>query len=268
MSTAARFDSATFDAAQFAADFRRDGFTIHNGVISRGEVENLRRAVAAIPNGEQVRRKKSVYGVRNLLEVCPAVRTLAGQPHIRQFAAAVLGEGAFAVRAIFFDKVSDANWSLFWHQDNAISVSERIDAPGFVGWSRKAGVWQVQPPAEILADMIAVRVHLDDCGCDNGPLRVLPGSHRFGWLDDQLDTWKSRVKEVVCTVKAGGIVTMRPLTLHASGPSAAASHRRVIHIEYAAAELPTDLEWNNRVSEAEIISAKAIIWKSRPTTQP
>jgi ectoine hydroxylase-related dioxygenase (phytanoyl-CoA dioxygenase family) len=106
--------------------------------------------------------------------------------------------------------------------------------------------------------MIAVRVHLDDCGSDNGPLRVLPGSHRFGWLDDQLDAWKSRVKEVVCTVGAGGVVTMCPLTLHASGPSASASHRRVIHIEYAAADLPAGLEWNNRVGSNECNHLRAL----------
>ena len=159
----------------------------------------------------------------------------------------MLGDGAFAVRAIFFDKVPGANWSLFWHQDNVIAVKERRDVPGFVAWSQKAGVWQVQPPAEVLAQMVAVRVHLDDCGPANGPLRVLPGSHRFGWLDEQLDEWKRRVPEVVCTAASGGVVAMCPLTLHASAASETASHRRVIHIEYAAAELPAGLQWNNRI---------------------
>jgi hypothetical protein len=238
---------AAFNAARYTAAFRDDGYFICDEVISSGDVERLRRAVADLANRQEVRRKRSVYGVRNLLEICPSVRSLAAEPSVRQFATAVLGDSAFAVRAIFFDKVPDANWSLFWHQDNAIAVKERREIPGFAAWSNKAGVWQVQPPAEILAQMIAVRVHLDDCGPDNGPLRVLPGSHRFGWLDDELDDWKSRVPEVVCTVRCGGIVAMCPLTVHASAASEAASHRRVIHIEYAAAELPSGLEWRNRI---------------------
>lgn len=237
------------DADQFATAFWRDGYSIHDNVISTDDVESLRQAIAALPNGEEVRRKRSVYGVRNLLEICPAIQELATKSSVRQFADAVLGMDAFAVRAIFFDKVPDANWSLFWHQDNVIAVKERLDVPGFVGWSLKAGVWQVQPPVEILARMIAVRVHLDDCGANNGPLRVLPGSHRFGWLDDELDAWKSRVSEVICHARCGGVVTMSPLTLHASAASEAVGHRRVIHIEYAVGELPAGLEWNNRIGK-------------------
>jgi ectoine hydroxylase-related dioxygenase (phytanoyl-CoA dioxygenase family) len=237
----------SLNPTRYATSFRRDGYFISENVISHDEVDNLHQAIAEIPNRDEVRRKQNVYGVRNLLQICPAVRALAAETHIRQFVTPVLGPQAFAVRAIFFDKVSEANWSLFWHQDNVIAVTRRIELPGYVGWSQKAGVWQVQPPSDVLAKMVAVRVHLDDCGPQNGPLRVLPGSHQFGWIDEQLDDWKSRVPEVVCIVGCGGVVTMCPLTLHASSRSEKAAHRRVIHIEYAAAELPGDLDWNIRV---------------------
>jgi ectoine hydroxylase-related dioxygenase (phytanoyl-CoA dioxygenase family) len=239
--------SADFEVERYAAEFARDGYFIQEGVLSTEEVEQLRAAVARIPDGDAVRRKRGVYGVRNLLEICPEVQTLARQPQVRQFVSPTLGDRAFAVRAILFDKIPDANWSLFWHQDNVVSVAGRKEAPGYTGWSCKAGVWQVQPPAHVLARMVAVRVHLDDCGPDNGPLRVLPGSHRYGWLDEQLDEWKKRVAEIVCEVRCGGVVAMCPLTLHASSPAQSPSHRRVIHIEYAHDELPEGLDWNSRV---------------------
>jgi ectoine hydroxylase-related dioxygenase (phytanoyl-CoA dioxygenase family) len=237
---------ATTDPETYAASFRRDGYFVCENVISTDEVESLRQAIASIPNRDEVRRKRSVYGVRNLLQICPAVRTIACAPRIRQFVTPVLGSNAFAVRAIFFDKVDDANWSLFWHQDNVIAVAERRETPGYVGWSQKVGVWQVQPPVDVLANMIAVRIHLDDSVATNGPLRVLPGSHRVGWIDSELDDWKSRVPEVTCLVARGGVVTMCPLTLHASARSESAAHRRVIHIEYAAANLPDGLDWSIR----------------------
>src|SRR4051794_39725386 len=236
-----------FDANRYAEESHREGFFIREGVLADVEVERLRSAVAEVPNGEEVRRKRGVYGVRNLLEICPAVEKLARQANIRQWVTPVLGESAFAVRATYFDKLPGSNWSLFWHQDNVISVAARVEVAGYVGWSNKAGIWQVQPPAQVLANMMAVRVHLDDCGPDSGPLRVLPGSHRCGWLDDQLDEWKQRVPEVICSVQRGGVVTMCPLLLHASAKSTAPGHRRVIHIEYASEELPEGLEWKNRV---------------------
>ncbi len=239
--------SLPLDRSTYAAHFRDKGFAIVPGVLDPDRVEKLRRAIAAIPEGEEVRKKRSVYGVRNLLEVSPEVRQLAASAEIHQFVSPILGEAAFATRAVFFDKVPDANWTLGWHQDSVISVAERKEVPGFSAWGRKAGIWQVQPPAEILGRMVAVRVHLDDCGPDNGPLRVIPGSHRHGWVEDQLDHWKRTVPEVVCGVDQGGIVLMCPLTLHASSKASSPSHRRVIHIEFTGEDLPGGLRWNTRI---------------------
>lgn len=227
--------------------FARDGYFVCPDVLSDEEVAELRAALEALPPSAEVRRKRGVYGARNLFDICRATRALAAEPAVRWFATRILGDGAFAVRATYFDKVPDANWSLFWHQDNVIAVKERIEAPGFTGWSRKAGVWQTQPPAAILGAMVAVRVHLDDSRLDNGPLRVLPGSHRFGWLDDELAAWKARVAPVTCVARRGGIVALCPLTLHASAASESLDHRRVIHLEYAAADLPGGLEWKWRI---------------------
>ncbi len=236
-----------FDAATYSTRFHEAGFAVFPRVLPIVEVERLRAAIQSIPDGEAVRRKQNVYGIRNLLEISPAVHSLATSPVVRQFAAATLGENAFATRALFFDKVPGSNWALGWHQDSVIAVRERLDVPGFIAWGQKAGVWQVQPPPEILARMVAVRVHLDDCCCENGPLRVIPGSHRHGWLDDEIAKWKREVPAMSCLVDAGGVVSMCPLILHASSRAVAPLHRRVIHIEYAADPLPGGLEWNQRI---------------------
>jgi ectoine hydroxylase-related dioxygenase (phytanoyl-CoA dioxygenase family) len=36
-----------------------------------------------------------------------------------------------------------------------------------------------------MSKVIALRVHLDDSIASNGPLRVLPGTHKLGVLDDE-----------------------------------------------------------------------------------
>src|SRR5205807_4301579 len=83
-----------------------------------------------------------------------------------------------AVRAIYFDKSPEANWLVSWHQDLTLALRARAEVPGFGPWSTKDGIPHVQPPVELLQQMLSVRLHLDDADESNGALRVLPGSHR------------------------------------------------------------------------------------------
>ncbi len=86
-------------------------------------------------------------------------------------------------RALFRQDPAAANWNLPWHQDLTIAVRARCEVPGFGPWTLKAGIPHVHAPADLLAQMVTIRLHLDDCRLENGPLRVLPGSHAEGKLD-------------------------------------------------------------------------------------
>jgi ectoine hydroxylase-related dioxygenase (phytanoyl-CoA dioxygenase family) len=131
-----------------------------------------------------------------------------------------------------------------WHQDLTISVRQQRECAGFSGWSRKAGVLHVQPPAYVLQEMLTLRLHLDDTDAFNGALKVIPGSHKFGRMSSQeIELAKLRTPGVICEVPAGGALLMRPLLVHASSTSTNLGHRRVIHLDYSAADLPGGLEW-------------------------
>ena len=182
-------------------------------------------------------------GLRNLLDV-QEIAELAENPQVRTLVDALLGPAAFPVRGILFDKTAVANWKVTWHQDLTIAVMQRVEAPGYGPWSEKASVVHVQPPVEVLERMLVVRLHLDASGPNNGPLRVLAGSHRAGKLrDSEIPSWSSRIAEQVCLVPRGGALLMRPLLLHASSPALEPTRRRVIHIEYAGCHLAPGLEW-------------------------
>lgn len=159
----------------------------------------------------------------------------------------VLGPACFAVRGIFFNKNSKANWKVTWHQDCVIAVRERVEIDSWGPWSCKAGVTHVRPTAQIVQQMLAIRIHLDDCGENNGPMRVLPGTHVGGFLSDgQIQDWPKE-PAVSCAVCRGDAILMRPLLLHASSPASQPSNRRVIHLEFAAHELPNGATWHDRV---------------------
>jgi ectoine hydroxylase-related dioxygenase (phytanoyl-CoA dioxygenase family) len=225
------------DDSRFTGFFHRTGFAVVENVLDEPAVARLIQSIASAvgPSG---------YAKRNLLETLPEVRVLAASKAIRALVEPVLGAAAFPVKGILFDKTPGANWKVAWHQDTMICVRERIDTPGFGPWSVKAGVIHVQPPAEVLAGMMTVRVHLDDCGLEKGPLRVIPASHNDGLLSaEAIDHWRETYPCVVGIVPRGGVLLMRPLTLHASSAAVQPGHRRVVHLEYAGLPLPNGLHW-------------------------
>ena len=215
-------------------------------VCSDPELNEITAALDCAGDCEAARAKGGVYAIRNLLEMVPAVRRLAEGP-LRELAAGILGEDCFAVRGILFDKRPEANWLVPWHQDLTIAVAEKLNVEGFGPWTEKAGIPHVQPPATVMEAMLAVRLHLDDCSVENGPVRVLAGSHRLGRLSArEIEAMRASADEVTCTVPRGGVLLMRPLLLHSSSPATSPNHRRVIHIEYAATPLPGGLRWQGQ----------------------
>lgn len=131
-----------------------------------------------------------------------------------------------------------------WHQDLTIAVAERGEVKGFVGWSMKEGAHHVQAPAEILEQMLTMRINLDECGPDNGPLRVLARTHRDGWLDSTaINQFKKTIPETLCIGRSGSVLFMRPLLLHASSRANKPGHRRVVHVDFAGSDLPGGLRF-------------------------
>ncbi|CAN5553528.1 phytanoyl-CoA dioxygenase family protein [soil metagenome] len=219
----------------------RDGFAIVDDC--RAPIDELLAAVRS-PDASGVRSHgRSVFAVRNLLAI-RAVAEFARSDAVRALVEPVLGPSAVAVRGILFDKTPGANWKVPWHQDLSIAVKQRVEVDGFGPWSLKAGVTHVQPPVAVLDQMCTLRLHLDACGEDNGPLKVVPSSHRFGVLSvERLTAVVTTGPIVSCCVPQGGAVLMQPLLAHASSAATRPGHRRVIHIEFSGAALPPPLSW-------------------------
>jgi len=183
---------------------------------------------------------------RNILSV-PSVHDIASSKPVRRVIESVLGPHCFAVKGIFFNKSPSSNWKVVWHQDLTIAVRERRELNGFGPWTRKAEVWHVQPPADVMSGMLSIRLHLDESGLDNGPLRVISGSHMQGRLSAEEIARSEKGDCVTCVVPRGGALLMRPLLLHASSACVIPKPRRVIHLEFAARELPDGLDWHDRI---------------------
>jgi ectoine hydroxylase-related dioxygenase (phytanoyl-CoA dioxygenase family) len=230
--------------AMFEKEIEVNGFGVVDAYLDRDSLASLPEVIESLIQDITVLNLTADRaGIRNLLELVPSVRALAQSQEIRSLIKPILGDNARVVRGIFFDKQPNANWKVPWHQDLTIAVKNRLEIPNFHPWSVKAGIPHVQPPVKILEQMLTVRIHLDRTDESNGALKVIPGSHARGKLTTlEIDEWKqSPVSSINCD--AGGILLMRPLLLHASSIAIAPSHRRIVHLEYAAESLPSGLEW-------------------------
>jgi ectoine hydroxylase-related dioxygenase (phytanoyl-CoA dioxygenase family) len=226
-------DAATVSALKPLVEHA--GFAVVPVCLEAGTVELLCKEY-----GDSRHSERSIFSVLS-------VHKLASSKAVREVMESVLGPHCFAVRGIFFNKTQSSNWKVVWHQDLTISVRERREVNGFGPWTRKAGVWHVQPPAEIMSGMLAIRLHLDESGLDNGPLRVIAGSHKKGRLSVEEIARSEKGTCVTCVVPRGGALLMRPLLLHASSACVSPKPRRVIHLEFAATELPDGLEWQDTI---------------------
>ncbi len=228
-----------------ATELDLQGFAVVTRVLTPETVDALIVSLDRELSGSStLRRGSQAYGLRDLLGKVPEVRRLARSEPLRALVEPILGPEAFEVRGLWFDKTPGANWNLPWHRDLTIAVREKVETHGYRCWTRKAGIPHVYPPVPVLRKMLTVRLHLDETGPDNGPLLVLPGSHRVTDQDvEDSRSGRESVEPVACLVPRGGAVLMRPLLLHSSDSASQPGHRRVIHLEYAAEALPGGLEW-------------------------
>ncbi len=214
--------------------FEREGRVWFRDVLGADDLAAF-DAVGALPSKAGQRLQASA----------PLARALAPMGSLRT-AIARLDERARPVRVVAFNKSDDANWGVPWHQDRVIAVTDRADVPGFHNWSKKSAVWHCEPPRAILDGMLFVRVYLDDTDRAGGAMEIALGSHAKGLVPSDMAAPEAEASpREICAARRGDVLVLKMLTLHASKPADAPGTRRVLRIDFAAADLPPPLSWTD-----------------------
>ena len=216
------------------------GFEIIEDIYSSKEVNEILELVESKGIGDK-------FGVREFLVGEPEITEKIFTKSLIEVIKRISPNCKKLIKSIYFDKPPTANWIVNWHQDLTINLTSKEEVKNFKNWRVNNERVTVQPSREILENIFTIRIHLDDCTRENGALRVIEESHKNGIIE--IKEWiknKSGV-ERICELKKGGIVIMKPLTLHSSKRTENDKNRRVIHIEFTDEELPLSLNWKEKI---------------------
>lgn len=222
------------------------GFTVIESIYSDEEIISILSEInKANTNKSTFRKTDDLFAIRQFLKEVPAVSSIIFNDKLKVIITDLFGHDYFAVKSIYFDKPEKSNWFVAWHQDLTISVDRKTDLSGYGPWTVKQNQYAVQPPISILQNNFTIRIHLDDADDGNGALKVIPGSHLKQIYRPETIDWTTET-EHTCSVKAGGIMIMRPLLMHASNRTTNNKPRKVIHVELSNSELPQGIEWSEK----------------------
>jgi len=225
------------------SELEKNGFSILSNIYTDEEIDLITACIEnAVQDGNSFMKTKNLFAIRQLLKSIPELNEILFNNKLSELILALSKSKIFLTKAIYFDKPSDSNWFVAYHQDLSISVNQKAELEGYTNWTFKKGQFGAQPPVQILKDTITVRIHLDKTVAENGALKVIPKSHLSGVVRSDSKEWNVD-DEVICEVEKGGVMLMKPLTLHASSRTTNGKQRRVIHLEFNKHKLPEPLNW-------------------------
>ena len=216
------------------------GFTFIENIYTKEEIDEI---IALIGS----KSLDNTFGVRAFLLRHPDMQAKVFTDKLRSVIATIAPNCHKSIKSIYFDKPPSANWIVNWHQDLTINLKNRKEIPGYKNWRVKDDRTIVQPTLEMLESIFTIRIHLDDCTKENGALSVIEKSHQNGVIEIKEWMKEKPGQTRICEVPKGGILVMKPLTLHSSRRTENQQSRRVIHVEFTAAELPDGLEWREKI---------------------
>ena len=224
---------------QQVRQFQEDGFLVVEDLLDQEEVETLRRRAEWVAAGQ------APYISKEQLQVEP--RVARGELHAETYADSLRRMSHLAFHDEVFEthvrnpRVLDIIESLLGldlklYQDQIFMKPPRVGSGRSYHQDAPLG-FHIDPP-----DLVACWAALDDATEENGCLRMLPGTHRFGIIDkSEWEAYEQRAldgrlpEERLLVMRAGSCSFHHGLILHCSQPNLSGKRRRGYATHYVSA---------------------------------
>ena len=217
--------------------YREQGYLVVPDVLTPAEVAGLRRATDEVVAGAaQVSQHTEVYDLEDgHRPETPRVRRI-NNPHCRHPAFAAMVRHPRIVACL----------NALWGPNVRFDISKlNMKSPGFgspVEWHQD---WAFYPHTN--DDLAAVGIMIDDATPENGPMLMLPGSHKGpvydhrakGYFVGGIDTVKEKLSvndARPCLGTAGSITIHHVRMVHGSASNSSPQPRRFMLLQYRAAD--------------------------------
>jgi ectoine hydroxylase-related dioxygenase (phytanoyl-CoA dioxygenase family) len=228
----------TIDIERILRDYHREGYVVVENLLSDDEIAMLRALTDRVADGARgVAEETSVFDfedghtpddpriqrIKKPHRVDPFYMALARHPGILSVIRRVVGDDIRLNHSKINMKAARLGSPLEWHQD-----------------------WAFAPHTNMATCVASLMI--DDTDVENGAMQVLPGSHNGGLLEhhDEDGYFVGAIapdspdmdlaSAAPLTGKAGTISFHHPLTIHGSGANGSGRQRRILFLEYAAAD--------------------------------
>jgi phytanoyl-CoA hydroxylase len=249
------------------AQYKADGYVVVSNVFGDDLVQRMRKVTDAL-----VEQSRTLSASNDVFDLAPTHS--AEKPRVRRIKDPVSVDPVF-MEALTHPSLVSALTSVLGPnlrvRNTKLNLKEaHVGDP--VEWHQD---WAFYPHTN--QDVLAVGVMLDDCELENGPLLVIPESHRQkvyshhsdGYFCGAMDPTTCDVdftRAVPCTGQAGSFSLHHARTIHGSAENTSNHPRRLLLFEVAAADAWPLSGGPGQVTQLEAFDAR--IFAGEPTLTP
>ena len=212
-----------------------DGYLVLDRLMDQRLLDQLRRRVDELfeqegaQAGAEFKQEPHSRRLANLVDKGEVFERVIDTPRILDCMEHVLGP-RFKLSSLNVRSADPENgWSQPLHADSGAVADER-------GYWVCNSVWM-----------------LDDFTADNGAIRMVPGSHRWGMAPEKVlaDLYAPHPQEILLTGGAGTVVVMNAHMWHGGTANRTAAHRRAMHVYYTRWDKPQQ-QYQKRLLRSEV----------------